>query len=178
MAVNLAGLREDGRRTGELRQVSVKLGHDGSYDGSAHFQIGQTRILAEVFGPHELQSRRQEGQDRAVIKVEFSPVPFSESDSKRKRVGPNKQSSELVLAVQKALEASIVVTNYPNTQIDVCLTVLQDDGAKLTACINAASLAVIDAGIAMTDLLVACTVGVLKGLEFFFHHYYSLIFWF
>lgn len=160
---NLAGLREDGRRSGELRQVSVKLGHDGTHDGSACYQIGQTRILAEVSGPHEVQNRRQECFERALIKVEYSPVPFTESDSKRKRSGPNKQSSELVLAVQKALEASIVVTNYPNTQIDVCLTIFQDDGGKLPASINAASLAVIDAGIQMTDLLVACSVGIIKG---------------
>ena len=77
-------------------------------------------------------------------------------DRKRRRAG-DRQGVELALAVKESLEAAVVVENYPHTQIDVFITVLQDDGSRLPACLNAAGLAVIDAGISMSDMLVACS---------------------
>jgi exosome complex component RRP41 len=41
--------------------------------------------------------------------------------------------------------------------------VLQADGGEAVAAINAATLALIDAGVAMRDYVVACSVGCLDG---------------
>eukprot|EP01027_Heterolobosea_sp_BB2_P016298 GEZU01023209.1.p1 GENE.GEZU01023209.1~~GEZU01023209.1.p1 ORF type:complete len:126 (-),score=32.31 GEZU01023209.1:97-474(-) len=43
------------------------------------------------------------------------------------------------------------------------MQVLQADGGTLCACINAATLALIDAGIPMRDLVVSCAAGLLDG---------------
>lgn len=40
---------------------------------------------------------------------------------------------------------------------------LQVDGGRLPACINVASLALIDAGIAMKDMVVSCSAGHVDG---------------
>jgi exosome complex component RRP41 len=48
---------------------------------------------------------------------------------------------------------------YPRTQIDIHLHVMEADGGVLCACINAACLALVDAGVAMKDLVVACSAG-------------------
>lgn len=40
-----------------------------------------------------------------------------------------------------------------------CFQILQSDGGNYSVCVNAATLAVIDAGIPMRDYVCACTVG-------------------
>lgn len=51
----------------------------------------------------------------------------------------------------------------PRTQIDIYLHVIQSDGGVLPVCINAASLALVEAGVAMSDLVVGCSAGYLDG---------------
>lgn len=48
-------------------------------------------------------------------------------------------------------------------QIDIYLHVIQSDGGVLPVGINAASLALVDAGVAMRDLVVACSAGYIDG---------------
>jgi exosome complex component RRP41 len=56
--------------------------------------------------------------------------------------------------------SSALFTNlYPHSTILINLHVLSQDGSLLAACLNAATLALIDAGIPMSDYVVACTSG-------------------
>ena len=48
------GLRPDGRRALELRQIRVKMGVFGQADGSAYIEQGNTKILVTVYGPHQV----------------------------------------------------------------------------------------------------------------------------
>lgn len=48
--------------------------------------------------------------------------------------------------MRNALEETILVDLFPQAQIDLGIQVLQADGSVLAACINAAMLAVADAG--------------------------------
>jgi exosome complex component RRP41 len=48
---------------------------------------------------------------------------------------------------------------FPRSTISINLHVLSQDGSLLAACINATTLALIDAGIPMQDYVVACTAG-------------------
>lgn len=52
-------------------------------------------------------------------------------------------------------EQVVLLDTFPRTRIDVRVEVLGAEGGVLTACANAISLALIDAGIAMRDYLVA-----------------------
>jgi exosome complex component RRP41 len=49
------GLRLDGRRANELRQIRCKLGVFSQPDGSAYLEQGNTKVLAAVYGPHEVK---------------------------------------------------------------------------------------------------------------------------
>lgn len=49
------GLRVDGRRALELRQIRVRMGVFGQADGSAYLEHGKTKILAAVYGPHQVK---------------------------------------------------------------------------------------------------------------------------
>lgn len=55
-----SGLRPDGRRALELRQIRVKMGVFGQADGSAYIEQGNTKILVTVYGPHQVNNLSQE----------------------------------------------------------------------------------------------------------------------
>ena len=59
----------------------------------------------------------------------------------------------------QAFRATLHTQRYPNSTITITLHILSQDGSLLAACLNAATLALIDAGVPMSDYLVACTAG-------------------
>ncbi|CAM9328691.1 unnamed protein product [Phaeothamnion confervicola] len=124
--------------------------------------MGQTRVLAVVRGPREMDRRSDEKHDRAVVNCEYNIAPFSGSEHKKRKQGDRK-SLEVSLSVKEVFETAIMTHLYPRTQIDIYLHVLQTDGGRLPACINAASLALVDAGVAMRDMAVACSGGYVDG---------------
>lgn len=48
------GLRSDGRRALELKQIRVRMGVFGQADGSSYIEHGNTKVLATVYGPHQV----------------------------------------------------------------------------------------------------------------------------
>jgi exosome complex component RRP41 len=58
-----------------------------------------------------------------------------------------------------AFGAAILTHLYAHSTIQIVLQVVSQDGSLLAACINAATLALIDAGVPMGDYVVACTAG-------------------
>lgn len=73
--------------------------------------------------------------------------------SRRQRKGRgDRRTAELASTVRNALEETILVDLFPKAQIDLGIQVLQADGSVLAACINAAMLAVADAGAALCTL--------------------------
>ena len=52
------GDRLDGRRADELREIRCKMGVFSQADGSAYIEQGNTKVLAAVYGPHEVFGER------------------------------------------------------------------------------------------------------------------------
>ena len=50
----LFGLRIDGRKPNELRKIFFEVGVFAEADGSAMIQQGNTKVVATVYGPHEV----------------------------------------------------------------------------------------------------------------------------
>jgi exosome complex component RRP41 len=48
------GLRVDGRRANELRKITAKTSVFSQADGSAYIEQGNTKCLAAVYGPREV----------------------------------------------------------------------------------------------------------------------------
>ncbi|CDF33169.1 unnamed protein product [Chondrus crispus] len=156
--ISLDGLRIDGRRPTEVRKIRCSLGALSRADGSAYYEQGNTRVLVAVYGPREPHSRASIQHDRAVVKCEFSTAMFASPVYRRTWKGDRK-STAAALVMQKAFEGVILTASYPKSQIDIYVQVLQNDGGALVAAINAASLALVNAGVAMSDFVVACSVG-------------------
>ena len=68
-----------------------------------------------------------------------------------------RRTLEFTSAVKSTFEPIIQTHLYPRSQIDIFVQVLQQDGGLLQASINATTLALIDAGIALTDYVCGIT---------------------
>lgn len=63
------GLRVDGRRPPELRKLQCKLGVFQQADGSAFMEQGNTKVLATVYGPHDVRPHLGEMCIHLIIHV-------------------------------------------------------------------------------------------------------------
>ena len=61
--------------------------------------------------------------------------------------------------ISSAFSSTLFTHLYPHSTINIVLHVLSQDGSLLATCLNAATLALIDAGIPMSDYVAACTTG-------------------
>ncbi|KAK3075136.1 Exosome non-catalytic core component [Teratosphaeriaceae sp. CCFEE 6253] len=155
----LAHLRLDGRRWNELRRIHGQISTQAAADGSSYFEMGNTKILCTVSGPQE--SRRGGGSrdqsNEAKVEVELNVAAFSGMDRKR-RGRTDKRVQEMQHTVASAFQGTLFTQMYPHSTIAITLHVLSQDGSLLAACLNAATLALIDAGVPMSDYISACTV--------------------
>lgn len=67
------------------------------------------------------------------------------------------------MVIANALKPALFLEEYPKAVVDVFITVIQADGGTRCAAINAASLALADAGIPMRSLIPAVAVGKADG---------------
>ena len=156
------GLRSDGRRPSEVRKMSSSFGVFDQSDGSAYVELGNTRVLAAVYGPHEIRGARSKAKhDRAVINCQYSMATFSTSERKRRPRG-DYRSLEITGNLRQVFENAILTELYPHSQIDIFVEVLQSDGSNYSACVNAATLALIHAGIPIKDVVCACSASLIN----------------
>ncbi|XP_076628750.1 exosome complex component Ski6 [Colletes latitarsis] len=160
------GLRSDGRRALELRQIRIKMGVFGQADGSSYIEHGNTKVLATVYGPHQPRGSVGRGSSKVtkgIVNCQYSMAVFSLSSGERKRKPRgDRKSQERSLQLKHAMEAIIHLELYPRSQIDIYVEMLQVDGSDFCASINAATLALIDAGIPIKNYAVGCTVTLIN----------------
>jgi len=155
------GKRVDGRSFDELRNIKIDVGVLKRADGSCYFELGNNKVLAAVYGPREMHPRHAQDAKMAVVKFRYNMAPFSVDD--RKRPGPDRRSVEISKVSREALDPVILREYYPKAAIEVYVEILQSDAGTRTAGINAASVALADAGIPMKDLVSSVAVGKVGG---------------
>jgi exosome complex component RRP41 len=159
--IDKEGIRTDGRKTNELRATKIEVGVLGNADGSAYIEQGKNKILAAVYGPHEVHPKHLALPDRSLLRCRYHMAPFSVEE--RKSPAPSRREHELSKVIRESLEPAIFLEYYPRTSIDLFIEVLQADGGTRCAGVTVASLALADAGIPMRDLIVACASGKIEG---------------
>ena len=151
------GRRSDGRKWDELRPIHIKVGVLRRADGSALVEMGKTKVLASVYGPREIHPRHLALPDKAILRVAYRMATFSVTE--RKKPQPSRREIELSKVIKEALAPALILDEFPRTAIEVYALVLQADGGTRVASINAAALALADAGIPMKGLVTAIAVG-------------------
>lgn len=151
------GLRLDGRKADQIRNIKIDVGVLSRADGSCYLEMGNNKIIAAVYGPREVHPRHQQKSNKAIVRYKYNMASFSVED--RKRPGPDRRSIEVSKVSREALEDMIFTEYFPKSAIDIFVEVLQADAGTRTAALNAASVALADAGIPMRGLVSACAVG-------------------
>ncbi len=155
------GIRHDGRKKDELREIKFEVGVLDRADGSCLITWGRNKILVAVYGPRELHPKHMAMPDRALIRCEYRMATFSVPE--RKSPAPKRREREISKILSEALKPAVFDYLYPRAVIDVFIEVIQADGGSRCAAVTAASLALADAGIPMKDLITGCAAGILDG---------------
>lgn len=155
------GKRLDGRALDEMREIEARIGIFKRADGSAMFRFGNTHAVAAVYGPRELHPKFIRDPKKALIRCRYNMAPFSSYE--RIRPGVSRRSVEISKILKEALSQVVVLEEFPKATIDVFVEILQADASTRCAALNAAVLALADAGIPMTDLISSCAVGKVDG---------------
>lgn len=154
-------VRFDGRQNDELRPITAAAGILKNADGSALFKLGNTVAIAGVYGPRKVFPKHEEEAERAILRTKYSMAPFATVE--RGRPGPSRRSHEISLVTRQALMPVIFLEEFPKTAIDVHIEILQADASTRCVGINAAAIALADAGVPMKDLVASCSAGKVNG---------------
>lgn len=155
------GKRLDGRKMDQMRNVSIKAGIIPEAEGSAELCFGDTRVIAAVYGPREVIPKHLADPEKGYLRCVYTMASFATPD--RNRPGPSRRSVEISKVMAEALAPAINLERYPKTAIDVYVEVINASAGTRTAAINAASVALADAGIEMNDLVTSVAAGKADG---------------
>ena len=151
------GKRLDGRKPDELRKIKIEVGILHRAEGSCYLEWGSNKVIAAVYGPREAVPRHTQNPLKAVVKANYNMAAFSVDE--RKRPGPDRRSREISKVISEALENVILLQRYPRASIDVNIEILDAEAGTRCAGLTAAAIALVDAGIPMRDIPVACAAG-------------------
>jgi len=149
--------RIDGRKWDELRPIFASVGVLNKADGSAMFRLGNTVAVAGVYGPRKVYPKHEEEAERAILRTKYNMAAFATSE--RGRPGTSRRSIEISMVTRNALMPIMFLDEFPRTAIDVHIEVLQADASTRCVGINAACLALADAGLPMKDFVASCSAG-------------------
>ncbi|KAJ3591438.1 hypothetical protein NHX12_009383 [Muraenolepis orangiensis] len=118
-------------------------------DGSASFIQGDTSVMAAVYGPAEVKVSK-EIYDRATLEVVIQA-----------KVGlPSVKERSQEQCVRETCEASLLMLLHPRSSLTLILQVLHDHGSLLACFLNAACMALMDAGLPMSCLFCGVTCAI------------------
>lgn len=122
---------------------------------------GNTKVLATVYGPRQASAKDGNDED-LIINCQYSAATFSTGERKH-RPGADMKTQEMTIHLQNALVAAIKTELYPKSEINIFVEVIQSDGGNYCTAVNAATLALIDAGIAISEYICACSSSIANG---------------
>ncbi|ORM39774.1 Exosome complex component RRP41 -like protein [Babesia sp. Xinjiang] len=167
--ISFEGLRIDGRRQNEARNIEILCGIEcgldiTDYDGAAQVTQGFNIAQAFVNGPTDSSKAKQrEGSDYTESAVEIQCEVVLPGEKRFTGNKVNYETTYMAYVVRSTIERVILSQLYEDAAINVFVNVLEADGGVLATVINAVFIALIDAGIAMRDLVVACTAVMLNN---------------
>lgn len=165
-----------------LRRLLLETSVLSTASGSALVELGHTKVLCRVEGPLTVTdySTNTINMDEGVLQCDVKYLPLvgikpqssvgntvTTLDSQQVSAGrlnaaTMKLESDMSNNLQAALLPSVPLEQFPKCALKVDISILQDDGSALSACIAAASLALADSNVELYDLVSSCTVAVLR----------------
>lgn len=166
--------RHDGRRTNELRPVTITPGFVRTANGSCLIEIGGTRVICTASFAEGVPRWRADS-DLGWVTAEYGMLPASTSDRKRRPIGKlDGRSVEIQRIIGRVLRNAIHFDRLGPNTITLDCDVLEADGGTRTASITGAYVALAlavkqaaEAGLcqanAMRTAIAAVSVGIVDG---------------
>jgi polyribonucleotide nucleotidyltransferase len=156
------GIRADGRRTDEIRPISIRVGVLPRTHGSALFTRGETQAL--VVSTLGTSSDEQivddlEGRSSKAFMLHYNFPPFSVGEVSPMRGPGRREIGHGALAERSVSPVIPSSDNFPYT-IRVVSDILESNGSSSMATICGATLSLMDAGVP----ILAPVAGIAMGL--------------
>jgi len=137
--------RPDARQPDQLRPVSVETGIAPHATGSCLIACGNTRVIcAAMMEPKVPGWMREQGVEGGWLTAEYSMLPYSTLDRKRRDISKGKQDGrtvEIQRLIGRSLRAVVDLKKLTGHTLWVDCDVLQADGGTRTASITGAYIA-------------------------------------
>ena len=158
------GRRIDGRKFDEIRPISVETGILPRTHGSAIFSRGETQAMAIVTLGSSSDEQRIDslgGETFKSFMLHYNFPPFSVGEVKPLR-GPGRREIGHGALAERAVKAVLPANGeFPYT-IRIVSEVLSSNGSSSMATVCGACLALMDAGVPLTDSVAGIAMGLIK----------------
>ncbi|MGO8944436.1 MAG: polyribonucleotide nucleotidyltransferase [Syntrophobacteraceae bacterium] len=161
--------RIDGRIFDQVRPISIAVGKLPRTHGSALFTRGETQVIAVVTLGSSSDEQKIEalaGETFKSFMLHYNFPPFSVGEVRPLRAPGRREIGHGALA-ERSLKPSLPKNGeFPYT-IRVVSEVLESNGSSSMATVCGSSLALMDAGVPVTDAVAGIAMGLIKeGDEF------------
>lgn len=160
----MEGKRIDGRGVKDLRPISCEVGVLPRTHGSAIFQRGETQALATVTLGTTSDEQRVDGLVDEYSKkfmLDYNFPPFSVGECKPIR-GPGRREIGHGALAERSLKAVIPTPDkFPYT-MRVVSDILESNGSSSMASVCGGTLALMDAGVPISDPVAGISIGLVK----------------
>ncbi len=156
--------RIDGRRFDEIRPITIEVGILPRTHGSAMFRRGETQVLAVVTLGSSSDEQKIEtlaGETFKSFMLHYNFPPFSVGEVRPLR-GPGRRDIGHGALAERTVKTALPKDGeFPYT-IRVVSEVLESNGSSSMATVCGATLALMDAGVPLTDTLAGVAMGLIK----------------
>ena len=168
-------MRNDGRRTNELRPVKLELGYTRYAEGSVLISQGNTVVLCNATVEDRLPRWLQySNKQHGWVTAEYSMLPRSTNTRTGRETTPRPRTQEIRRLIGRSLRAAVDLNRLGRRQVIVDCDVLQADGGTRTASVTGGYVALalalnkligegeVPAGV-LAAPVAAISVGVVDG---------------
>ncbi len=156
------GLRPDGRKLDEVRQITSEVGWLPRVHGSSLFTRGETQAMVVcTLGT----SRDEQIVDDMLIEyskkfmLHYNFPPFSVGEARR-ITGPGRREIGHGMLAERSLEAVLPAPEQFPYTIRVTSDILESNGSSSMATVCGGSLALMDAGVPITGQVAGISIGM------------------
>lgn len=163
------GMRADGRKLDEIRDISVEVGVLPAVHGSSLFTRGETQALGVVTLGTENDAQSTdgiEGRHDKTFYLHYNFLPFSVGEVRRYG-GPGRREIGHGKLAESGLQALVPSQEKFPYVIRVVSEILESNGSSSMASICAGSLAMMDAGVPMEQPVAGIAMGLITEGEKF-----------
>ena len=160
----LAGVRADGRKSDEIREITVEVGSLPRTHGSSLFTRGETQALAVA----TLGTKRDEqliddlhGSWYKNVMLHYNFPPFSVGEVKPMRGTSRREIGHGNLAERALTKVLPDFEDFPYT-IRLVSEILESNGSSSMATVCAACMAMMDAGVPILSPVAGIAMGLIK----------------